>query len=265
MQPIRDAVAVKSSALVIILTTLALLTAAAHAQSEPATGLACLIGKTPANYQTFYLTHTHEQNQFTEIQTILRNMLLESRVSGLSSQDALAICGSSADLQLAQKIVADFDRPHKTWRVTYSFTQADNGRVPHIPAVGDVGTQHISLIVASGERSDIKQGNRVPIVTGATASDTPQTTSQIQYVDVGLSVYANIDGTADNLQLHTKVEQSSIADEKSGATAQDPIIHQSVLEVTAKPTPGKPLVLGSIDVPGTTHHEEVEVTVEPVP
>ena len=257
MQPIRDAVAVKSSALVIILTTLALLTAAAHAQSEPATGLACLIGKTPANYQTFYLTHTHEQNQFTEIQTILRNMLPESRVSGISSQDALAICGSSADLQLAQKIVADFDRPHKTWRVTYSFTQADSGQ--------RAGTQHISLIVASGERSDIKQGNRVPIVTGATASDTPQTTSQIQYVDVGLSVYANIDGAADNLQLHTKIEQSSIADEKSGATAQDPIIHQSVLEVTAKPTPGKPLVLGSIDVPGTTHHEEVEVTVEPVP
>jgi len=264
MQPIRDAVAVKSSALVIILTTLAFLAGAAHAQSEPATGLACLIGKTPANYQTFYLTHTHEQNQFTEIQTVLRNMLPESRISGIPAQDALAICGSSADLQLAQKIIADFDRPHKTWRVTYSFTQADNGRVPHIPAVGDVGSQHISLIVASGERSDLKQGNRVPIVTGATASDTPQASSQIQYVDVGLSIYANIDGAADSLQLHTKVEQSSIADEKSGVTAQDPVLHQTTLEVTSKLTPGKPLVLGSIDVPGTTRHEEVEVTVEPV-
>jgi hypothetical protein len=42
-------------------------------------------------------------------------------------------------------------------------------------------------------------------------------------------------------------------------------IHQSVLEVTSKPTPGKPLVLGSVDVPGATRHEEVEVTVEPVP
>jgi type II secretory pathway component GspD/PulD (secretin) len=265
MQPIRDAVAAKTSARILTLVAVALCAAGAHAQSEPATGLACLIGKTPANYQTFYLTHTHEQNQFTEIQTILRNMLPDSRVSGISAQDALAICGSSADLQLAQKIIADFDRPHKTWRVTYSFTQADNGRVPHIPAVGDVGSQHISLIVASGERSDLKQGDRVPIVTGSTASDTPQTASQIQYVDVGLSVYANIDGAADSLQLHTKIEQSSIADEKSGATAQDPILHQSVLEVTAKPTPGKPLVLGSIDVPGTTHHEEVEVTVEPIP
>ena len=35
MQPIRDAVAVKSSALVIILTTLALLTAAAHVLHLP--------------------------------------------------------------------------------------------------------------------------------------------------------------------------------------------------------------------------------------
>ena len=59
MQPIRDAVAAKTSALVHALLAVALCAAGAHAQSEPTTGLACLIGKTPANYQTFYLTHTH--------------------------------------------------------------------------------------------------------------------------------------------------------------------------------------------------------------
>ncbi|MGB9029747.1 MAG: hypothetical protein WCC27_06475 [Acidobacteriaceae bacterium] len=264
MQPIHDAVAAKIFTLVLTVITLTLLTSAARAQSEP-TGLPCPDAKNPATYQTFYLTHTHQQNQFTEIQTILRNLLQDARINGIASEDALAVCGSSADLQLAQKIISDFDRPRKSWRVTYTLTQTETGRVPHIPGAGDVGASHISLIAASGERSDLKQGNRVPIVTGSTATDTPQTNSQIQYVDVGLSLYANIDGTADSLQLHTKVEQSSLADEKSGTTAQDPILHQNVLEVTSKVTPGKPLVLGSIDVPGTTRHEEVEVTVEPIP
>ncbi|MGA7351465.1 MAG: hypothetical protein WBX06_09930 [Acidobacteriaceae bacterium] len=264
MQPIHNAAAPKIPARILTLLTLALFATAARAQNEPA-GLPCPDAKNPSTYQTFYLTHTHETNQFTEIQTVLRNLLQEARINGIAAQNALAVCGSSADLQLAQKIIADLDRPRKTWRVTYTFTQADNGRAPRIPAAGDVGTQHISLIVASGERSDLKQGNRVPIVTGSTATDTPQTNSQIQYVDVGLSIYANIDGTADSLQFHTKIEQSSLADEKSVTTSQDPILHQNILEVASKLTPGKPLVLGSIDVPGTTRHEEVEVTVEPIP
>ena len=259
MQCCSDVVvrAAKSSARVHILLTLALLTAAAHAQNEPAAGPACPDAKIPSTYQTFYLAHTHDQNQFTEIQTDLRNMLQNARINGISSQNAISVCGTTAELQLAQKIVTDLDRPHKTWRVTYTFTQTDNGQ--------RAGSQHISLIAASGERSDIKQGNRVPIVTGSTTSDTSQTNSQVQYLDVGLNLYANIDGTADSLKLHTKIELSSIADDKSGIGTQDPIVHQTVLEGTSKLTPGKPLVLGSIDIPGTTRHEEVEVTVEPIP
>jgi type II secretory pathway component GspD/PulD (secretin) len=248
--------AAKSSARPHILLTLALFTAAAHAQNEAAAGPACPDAKIPSTYQTFYLAHTHDQNQFTEIQSDLRNMLQNARINGIQAQYAISVCGTTAELQLAQKIVTDLDRPHKTWRVTYTFTQTDNGQ--------RAGSQHISLIVASGERSDLKQGNRVPIVTGIT-SETSQTNSQVQYLDVGLNITANVDGTADSLQLHTKIEQSSIADEKSGIGTQDPIVHQTVLEGTSKLTPGKPVVLGSLDIPGTTRHEEVEVTVEPIP
>jgi hypothetical protein len=80
----------------------------------------------------------------------------------------------------------------------------------------------------------------------------------VQYVDVGLSIEATIDGS----RLRTKVEQSTIADEKSAVGAQDPVIRQGVLEETSTLVEGKPLVLGSFDIPGTARHEEIGVVSE---
>ncbi len=257
MQSIHDATAHPARNLILALLTLALIAATACAQNELAPGLTCPDAKIPATYQTFYLAHTDDQSQFTGIQTVLRNFLQGARINGVPAQHTLSVCGTSAELQLAQKIISDLDRPHQTWRVTYTLTQTDNGQ--------RLGSRHISLIVSSGERADLKQGNRVPLVTGNTGPDASSPASQVQYIDVGLNISANLDGSADALQLRTKIEQSSIADEKSGIGTQDPIVHQTMLETTAKLTPGKPLDLGSLDLPGTTRHEEVEVTVDPVP
>lgn len=71
-----------------------------------------------------------------------------------------------------------------------------------------------------------------------------------------------VEGSAEGLQLRSKVEQSSMADEKSGIGAQDPVIRQSRLEGVSTLAPGKPMVLGSLDIPGTTQHEEIEVVSE---
>lgn len=46
------------------------------------------------------------------------------------------------------------------------------------------------------------------------------------------------------------------------ASAQDPIVRQITLEGTSILTPGKPTILGSLDVPGTTRHLDVEVAME---
>jgi hypothetical protein len=56
--------------------------------------------------------------------------------------------------------------------------------------------------------------------------------------------------------------QSGIAEERSGIGTQDPIIRQTTLEGTSTLVQGKPLVLGSLDVPGSTRHQEVEVVSE---
>ena len=71
-----------------------------------------------------------------------------------------------------------------------------------------------------------------------------------------------MDGYLDGVRLRTKVMQSSIAEERSSVGAPDPIIRQTTLEGTSTLVKSKTLVLGSLDVPGSTRQQEVEVVSE---
>jgi hypothetical protein len=66
------------------------------------------------------------------------------------------------------------------------------------------------------------------------------------------------------MRLRTKVEQSSIAEQPSGIGSQDPVIRQTLIEGSSILTLGKPLSLGSIDIPGSTRHLDVEVMAETI-
>ena len=82
---------------------------------------------------------------------------------------------------------------------------------------------------------------------------------------MGLSIQATADTAGHGVRLNTKIEQSSVAEEKSGLGTQDPVIRQTSLLQVVNLVLAKPLVLGSIDIPGTTRHEDIEVVAELVP
>jgi general secretion pathway protein D len=60
--------------------------------------------------QTFYLANAWQQNDLNDIQTALRNVLMQIKVYGLSSQNALVVRGTPDELLLAQKIINDLDK-----------------------------------------------------------------------------------------------------------------------------------------------------------
>src|SRR5215471_5460069 len=143
----------------------------------------------------------------------------------------------------------------KTYRLTYTLTETDGGK--------RVGTQRCAMIVVSGRKTVLKQGNRVPLVTGSVSTSGGAQT-QVQYLDVGLNIDASIEESADGIKLNTQVEQSSIAEEKSGLGTEDPIVRQAKLEGTSILTAGKPLILGSMDIPSTARRLDIEVVMEHV-
>jgi type II secretory pathway component GspD/PulD (secretin) len=233
---------------------------ATHAQPQ-ATKLADLTSanEKPATltYKTFYLSNLIRPQDADDIQTDLRNMLPNAKLFYVPSQSAISVRGSAEDIALAQKILADLDRTRKVYRLTYTITDMDNGQ----PA----GRQHVSLVVASGGKSDVKQGSKVPLLIGVDPQANDPQRSNVQYQDIGLEIEATLDSYAEGARLRTKIAQSNVADEKSGIGIQDPVFRQSTLDSTAILAPGKPLILGSLDLPGTNRRQQVEVVAEAIP
>jgi hypothetical protein len=205
--------------------------------------------------QTFYLTNVYQASDAGELTSALRNMLdPHDKIYLVASQNAIFVQASPEQLVLARRLLNDLDRPKKTYRLTYKITEMDDGK--------RVGVQHYAMVVVTGQRAVVKQGSRVPVATGGPSSPGVQT--QFTYHDVGMNFDATLDEFANGVRLRSKVEQLGIAEEKSGVGVQEPIVRQTSLEGTSFLTPGKPLVLGSLDVPGSTRHLDVEVVMEQV-
>jgi hypothetical protein len=151
-----------------------------------------------------------------------------------------------------------------TCRLTYTMTDTDGGK--------KIGVQHFSLTISpSSPRGTLKLGSKVPVLTGSYnpggATGAAGTQTQFTYLDVGLNMDATITPVSNGYLIVSKVEQSSVAEptstpQPSGQLRDEPVVRQSVLSNTAVLTVGKPVVLGSLDTPGSTRHMEIEVVLE---
>jgi len=142
-----------------------------------------------------------------------------------------------------------------TYRLTYTLTEMDGSK--------RLGTQHFALTVNPGREGRIRLGSKVPITTRSSKPEN-QTITEFQYVDVGLNISARLREIAAAVSLDSNVEQTSVSEEQSTVGRSDPVIRQARLENTALLTPGRPVMLGSLDVPGSTRHVDIEVVVDVV-
>ena len=192
--------------------------------------------KQPTSYQTFRLKNAASQNAANDIQTTMRNMIPDAKIYYAATENALAVSGRPEDLAQAQRILEDLDKPQQVYRVTYTISD------------GHRETRHITVVVTQGRRASAKQGSRVPIMTGSykVGSAEPSNT-QFQYADIGLSLEAFIEGYGAGLRLMSKIEQTSVSEQKSNVGIQDPVVDQSVLESQSTLISSKPALLGSLE------------------
>jgi type II secretory pathway component GspD/PulD (secretin) len=210
----------------------------------------------PRPYQTFYLANVIAQNDALDVVTAVRNILpADVKVYFVAGENAIVMRATPDQFVMAQKIINDLDRPRKLYRLTYTISEMDGGK--------RIGVQHFSMVMVAGQRTTLKQGSKVPIATGSSEGGS-ETKIQMTYLDVGMNFDATLDQYGDGVRLRSKVEQSSVAEEKSGVGAQDPIVRQTLIEGTSFLPPGKPLVLGSLDIAGSTRHQDIEVVMEVV-
>lgn len=235
------------------------LAASAQASAaEPKTPPPVQCGVVPDMLHTLYLRNATQINDANELYTAVRQMLApQTKTFFVPNQMAIEICADPEQVAMAEKMLTELDRPKQNYRVTYTVDEMDGTR--------RVGSQHFSMIVTPGQDSTLKQGSRIPVVTGSFNDKNSTQQSQMTYIDIGMNFTAAIDPTAQGIRLRTTVEQSSLAEEKSGVGPQDPVIRQAMFRGTSYLSAGKPLKLGTLDIPDTTRHLNLEATMEPLP
>ena len=210
----------------------------------------------PQIMQTFFLNADTNLNYENEILTAIRLMANPRLKIYLTPSDhALTVRGSAEDIAITRQMLADLDRPKPSYRLTWSITESDAGK--------RIGVQHISTILVPGGRTTLKQGSKIPIATGSYDDGKNGSQTQFTYLDIGLNLDATLDVFASGMRLKSKIEQSSAAENVVIQEVREPVIRQTVLEGTSLIVPGKPLVLGGVDVPGSTRHLDIEVLLEP--
>jgi|HubBroStandDraft_4_1064222.scaffolds.fasta_scaffold01965_3 general secretion pathway protein D len=60
--------------------------------------------------ETFYLHNVAQQNDFTEVQQVLRNLFQTARINGVAGQNAIVMRGTPDEILLARKLVSDLDK-----------------------------------------------------------------------------------------------------------------------------------------------------------
>jgi len=209
--------------------------------------------------RTIFLTNATQQNDANEILIAVRNMFDPTiRIYLIASKNALAVTTYPEELDRIQAFVKTLDTPRQAYRLTFTLTDFDGNK--------RVGTQHFSMVVVSGQRMTLKQGSKIPVATGKYDDGKASAgTTQFTYLDVGMNFDATVYDGADGARLDTKIEASSVAPEPVTILGiNEPIIRQSVLTGSSLISPGKPLVLGSADIAGSTHHLDMTVLMEPI-
>jgi type II secretory pathway component GspD/PulD (secretin) len=205
--------------------------------------------------QVFYLNNISNVSEANDIVTAIRNMLdPHDKTFLVQAQNALFVQGPPDQLLLAKKLIDDLDHPRKTYRLTYTITEIDDGK--------RTGTQHFSMVLVSGQRTTMKQGSKIPVATGSYETGTATSQTQFTYLDIGLNFDATLDESVNGVRLRSKAEQSSLGADKTIAGVTEPVVRQTVLEGTSILTPGKPLILGSLDIPDSTRRMDIEVVAE---
>ncbi len=205
--------------------------------------------------RTYHLASVTQQNDANEILIAIRNIIDPSvKIYLVANQNAIVVSASPDQQEVAQTIIKELDRLKPTYRIKYTLSEIDNGKRS--------GVQHYSMMSFDGQRNVVKQGSKVPVITGS-SNPADKTSTVYQYLDVGMNFDTTATRAGDTITLKNKVEQSSVAEVSTMSSgAQEPVVRQSVFEGVESVALGRPTVIGSFDVPDSTRRVEIEVLVE---
>jgi hypothetical protein len=185
------------------------------------------------------------------------------RTIGVLAIALLMSCGSArvfaqADAPAPKASETKTEAAPTTYRLTYTITEMDGAK--------RISVQHFALTLNQDPEnkyrdSSIRMGSKVPIAVASKNAETSGATD-FQYQDVGLNIRAHMREFPTGVEVYSTLEQSSVSEEQTGVYKFNPVIRQATLTNTMLLTLGKPMLFGSLDIPGSTRHLDIEVVIE---
>ena len=147
------------------------------------------------------------------------------------------------------------------YRLTYILTEMDGSK--------RVGAQRFAMVLDAGtgnppQRATRKMGTKVPIVTGEyKESGSPNSLNPVSYIDLGMNFQVELRHLSDGLELRSHIVESAVDTQQPNPT--DPVIRQTDFQNSVLLNEGKPLIIGTVDMPGTTHVLQIQVELTKIP
>ena len=119
--------------------------------------------------QIFYLKNVTQQNDLNDVQTALRNLLPNTKIYGVVSQNAIMVRGTLDELQLATVIVSGLDQPKPEVLVDITVMEVSRDKLREIGL-----SPPTSLTITSGSSQTLNQIGRTSsysITVGTAAAD----------------------------------------------------------------------------------------------
>lgn len=136
------------------------------------------------------------------------------------------------------------EKPVQPYRLDFSVNELENGK--------KINSRHYSIDLTAGSANQIKIGTRVPVEWGS---------AQLQYIDVGTNIWANLRESANDLQLEVRSDVSNLdmdsAHDHNAMSA--PIVRQIQINGSTLFVTGKVIVLGAVDDPNSNREFQLEV------
>src|SRR6185437_13934305 len=142
------------------------------------------------------------------------------------------------------------------YRITYTLTEMDGSK--------RIGSRRYAIVLDSGKDippAFLRLGSKVPLETGEIQGNS--TSQSISYVDVGLFIEANLRSFANGHELRSQVTQSEVDTQQS--LTKDPVIRATDFKSAVLLQENKPIIIGNVDMPGTTHTLQILVELSRIP
>ena len=145
-------------------------------------------------------------------------------------------------------------KPIENYKVTYTISELENGKA--------VNQRQFSLDVRDdGRSSNIRAGNRVPILTQMPSEKGGAPT--VQYMDVGFSADSVVIERDSRLALDSRLEMSNLLPQENGGLGAggNPVMRQTRLEIRTVVELDKKSVISSMDDMSSKKTMQLEVLV----